>query len=259
MTPEPDLTIAALRATHDELVAVVNTLSDAQLSDPSGASEWTLAQVLSHLGSGAEISLGTLTAATDGVEKAPNEQVWERWDAMTPREQADGFVAADARLVKSVEVLDAEQRQSLRLDMGFLPEPVPMSTYAGMRLNEAAHHSWDVRVALDPEAAIDAGTATLLVEHFASDLGFLLGWTAKADAITESVVLTLGETGHALAIGDRVALVGSDGEPTAALVGTPDEVARLLSGRLTPAHTRERVEVTGNVSLEDLRKVFPGY
>jgi hypothetical protein len=36
-------------------------------------------------------------------------------------------------------------------------------------------------------------------------------------------------------------------------------VARLLTGRLTPPFTPEDVTVTGNVGLDDLRRVFPGY
>ena len=33
----------------------------------------------------------------------------------------------------------------------------------------------------------------------------------------------------------------------------------MLSGRLRPELTPEAVEVTGNVTLDDLRQVFPGY
>ena len=67
MTPTPDATVDALRATHDELAAVVRGLADDELLAPSGASEWPVAQVLSHLGSGAEIGLATLQAALTGA------------------------------------------------------------------------------------------------------------------------------------------------------------------------------------------------
>ena len=87
MTPTADATISALRSTHDELAAVVRGLTDEQLLAPSGASEWPVAQVLSHLGSGAEIGLATLRAAT-GEGEAPgdgfNQSVWDRWNAMSP-------------------------------------------------------------------------------------------------------------------------------------------------------------------------------
>ncbi len=32
-----------------------------------------------------------------------------------------------------------------------------------------------------------------------------------------------------------------------------------MAGRLSPEHTPAAVEVTGNVTLDDLRRVFPGY
>ena len=77
-----DATIAALRTNYDELATVVRTLSDAQLTLPSGASEWTVAQVVWHLGSGAEITLAGLRAAT-GEAPSPaadfNRSVWDRW------------------------------------------------------------------------------------------------------------------------------------------------------------------------------------
>jgi hypothetical protein len=56
-----------------------------------------------------------------------------------------------------------------------------------------------------------------------------------------------------------VALVPAGGEATATLVGPADAVARLLAGRLTPRWTPEGVSVSGNVDLDDLRRVFPGY
>ena len=34
---------------------------------------------------------------------------------------------------------------------------------------------------------------------------------------------------------------------------------RLIAGRLAPEHTPHGVTVDGAISLDDLRKVFPGY
>ena len=234
--------ITALRSIRDELVALVRDLSDEQVLAPSGSTEWPVAQVLSHLGSGAEISAATLRSAVDGAGRLPdgfNQGVWDRWDAMSPRQQADGFLVADAALLADVEALTAEQRETLQVDLGFLPAPVPFATYAGMRLSEAAAHSWDVRVAFDEDAAIDDETARLLVDQLAGQLGFLLGFTAKAGEVLQPAVVDLVGLDHDLSIGDAV--------------------ARLLTGRLTAAHTPASVVVSGNVSLEDLRRVFPGY
>ncbi len=263
MTPTADATISALRSTHDELAVVVRGLDDEQLLAPSGAAEWPVAQVLSHLGSGAEIGLATLRAATgdgEAVGDGFNQSVWDRWNAMPPREQAEAFVESDEALVAAYEALTPEQRSDLQVSLGFLPRPLPLASIAGMRLNEAAQHSWDARVALDDDAAIADDTAALVVEHYAAGLGFLLGFIGKADALSEPAHVTLGDLGLSLSVTDTVALVPTNGvEPTATFTGSPDAVARLLSGRLTQRHTPAGVSVTGNVDLDDLRRVFPGY
>lgn len=262
MTPTADPTIAALRATHDELADVVRRLDDDQLLARSGASDWSVAQVLSHLGSGAEIAGATLRAAVDGTAGPGdrfNESVWERWNALSPRKQADGFLVSDAELVGGFEALAPEQRAGLQVHLGFLPAPLPLATYAGMRLNEAAQHSWDVRVAYDDHAAIDDTTSRMLVGHLGNGLAFLVGFSGRADVVAEPALVGLGDLDLALSVTDAVALVPAGGDVTASFVGPADAVARLLSGRLTPRWTPDGVSVSGNIGLDDLRAVFPGY
>ena len=257
-----DRTILALRSTYDELAAVVAGLSDEELTGHSAASEWSLAQVLSHLGGGAEICLATLrsaVAATPGPGQDFSQDVWDRWNALTPRDQAAGFLAADAELITALEALSAEQSRTLRIKVGFMPAPVTLATYAGMRLNEAAQHSWDVRVALDPSAAIAGQTAALLAEHFATDLSFLLGFIGKADALAHPALINLHGSGLALDIADTVSVTTTAPQPTATFTGPLEAAVRLLTGRLRTRHTPEDVEVTGNITLDDLRRVFPGY
>jgi hypothetical protein len=58
--------------------------------------------------------------------------------------------------------------------------------------------------------------------------------------------------------GVRVVRGGSE-DQTATFSGPLAAAIRLLSGRLKPEHTPADVEVNGNVTLDDLRKVFPGY
>ena len=141
MTAAADRNVLAFRSTHDEVATVVIRLSNEELSGPSGASEWSIAQVLAHLGSGAEIALATVRAAVDampGPSPDFNQHVWDRWNAMTPREQAAGFLSFDEQLVTALEVLPTAQRQALRIELAFLPTPLPLAAFAGMRLNEAS-------------------------------------------------------------------------------------------------------------------------
>ena len=262
MTTLADRTIAALRTTHDGLAALVPGLTDEQLTGPSGAAEWTVAQVLSHLGSGAEIGHATLASAL-GTGPAPgpgfNESVWDRWNARSPREQAAEFLDHDARFVAAFEALTAEQRATVQVDLGFLPAPLSLASFAGMRLNEAALHFWDVGVALDPAATVPADVAAVLAEHLAGDLGFLVGFIGKADARAEPAVVDIDGSGYGIVVADRVAVVAGPTDPTATFTGPLEAAVRLVGGRLRPATTPDSVTVTGGVSLDDLRRVFPGY
>jgi uncharacterized protein (TIGR03083 family) len=254
-----DRSIAALRAHHDTLAAMANGLSDSQLGGPSGATDWTIAQVLSHLGSQAEISLAPLAAAADGtaVDAPDNQTVWDRWDASAPRAQADGFVEHDARYLAVLEGLSPEQRGALRVELGFLPEPVPLAVAVGMRLNEVALHGWDAFVGADPEAEVDEAAATALLDLFADGLGFLLGFVAKPERLEEPATVAIGN--HSLVITDAAGVRTGTAGATATFTGPTGAALRLIGGRLRPEHTPAGVDLTGNVSLDDLRSVFPGF
>jgi uncharacterized protein (TIGR03083 family) len=250
VTSAADGTISALRATHDELAAAVSALSDEQLTARSGASEWTVAQVLSHLGSGAEIAL---------ANQDFNQGVWDRWNALRPTDQAADFLAHDEELIVALDSLPGGERQTLQITLGFLPAPLPLAAYAGMRLNEAAQHSWDVRVSLDGGATISAETSAVLAEHFATDMGFLLQFTGKADALAHPAVIKIQSAGYSLVIADAVSLTTAAPAATSTFIGPLETVIRLLAGRLTTRYTPADVTVVGDLTLDDLRRVFPGY
>ncbi|MCW2586519.1 MAG: hypothetical protein JWN55_2035 [Frankiales bacterium] len=263
MSTLADRTIAALRTNHDVLRVRVTGLSDEQLALPSGAADWEVAQVLSHLGSGAEIALAGLRAAQAGAaapEQDFNQRVWDRWNALSPREQAEGFLAHDAELVAALEALDAGQREDLTVALGFLPDPLPLAAIAGMRLNEAALHSWDVRVAFDPSATVAADAAEVLVEQLSGGLAFLLGFFAKPDTLGgRQAALAVDGTDLGLLVEDPVRLGATPPAPTGTLTAPVEALVRLIGGRLTPERTPASVAVTGDVSLDDLRRVFPGF
>jgi len=258
MSEPVDRIITALRTNHDTLVALLPNLADDQLTGPSGATEWTIAQVLSHLGSGAEIFYRPFArAAGVPVTEEDNQAVWARWDAASPVDQAAGFVEHDGRFLELLESLTPEQRSTLTVDLGFLPEPVPLVVGLGMRLNEVAAHAWDVRVGLDPSAGIEPTSAELLVELLAGPLGFLLGFSAKADQLAEPARVAI--PGGGIVVTDQVAITTRLADPTATFEGEQEAAVRMITGRLRPEVTPEGVGVTGNVTLDDLRKVFPGY
>lgn len=264
MSNSADTVIAALRSGHDELAGVVRGYGEKELTGPSGAADWDVSQVLSHLGSGAEIHLAALDLSLEGRPNAGsdfNQAVWARWDAMAPADRAEGFLAANDKLLERYESLDADTRAGLRVDMGFLPAPVDVATAAGFRLSEYAYHSWDVRAGADPAAAV-APEAVPVLSRITPGM---LGWIAKTDRLDgRTAALRIETTGPDAAYGllvtpDKIALTDPPAEPDGVLRLPAEAWLRLLVGRLSPAYTPDSVETSGAADLALLREVFRGF
>lgn len=261
---DADAMIAALRAGHDRLAEQVATMTEADLAAPSGSSDWDVAQVLSHLGSGAEIGLRPVRSALGEGQPLSREEmlaIWDRWNAMTHAEQAAGFLRSNAELTAAYEALDATARDSLRIDLGFLPAPVDVATAASMRLSELTLHAWDVAVAFDPSATLPDDAATALLPR----PGMLIGWLAKAEPLEGrdvdiALVTTSPPSEWTLHLGEQSSLVpGTPAQADATLSLPTESWLRLVAGRLAPEHTPTDVTVTGAVDLPLLREVFAGF
>ncbi|MEU4241826.1 maleylpyruvate isomerase family mycothiol-dependent enzyme [Actinoplanes sp. NPDC026619] len=261
MTTLAGRTIAALRSEHDTLASTVPTLTAEQLTGPSGASEWTIADTLSHVGSGAEITLAGFRSATGDAE-APgdgfNQGVWDRWNAASPQEQASGSVESDEKLVSALESVPEDQHDVLKVK-SFMPDPLPYASYAALRLSEVANHSWDVRAGIDPKAAVADESAQLLAENLTGGIGFLLGFVGKPAEAGVDAVVEISGTPYRIVLADKALLTTEPVPATATFNGPLEAAIRLIYGRLRPEHTPADVEVTGNVTLDQLRTVFPGF
>jgi len=100
--------LGALGASAERLQGLVAGLSDADLVAQAYPAKWTVADVLSHIGSSAvihhrHIDDGLAGRATPG-DFAPS--VWEEWNAKAPRAKADGALAADRHYLERIESLD---------------------------------------------------------------------------------------------------------------------------------------------------------
>ncbi|GAB1639877.1 maleylpyruvate isomerase N-terminal domain-containing protein [Krasilnikovia sp. MM14-A1259] len=262
MTTLAGRTITALRHEHDALAGTVPALSAAQLTGASGAAKWTIADVLSHLGSGAEITHAALKAGLGEAEPPAqdfNQGVWDRWNALSPSDQAAGCLRSDNALVTALEAVPEGRHDDLEVSVGFLPDPLPLAAFAALRLSEVAQHSWDARVGIDPAAALSAESAGLLAEHLSGSLGFLLGFIGKAEAAPEHAVVDITGTPYRIALDDGARLTTENLPTTATFAGPLESALRLIYGRLGPEHTPAGLAVTGNISLDQLRAVFPGF
>jgi uncharacterized protein (TIGR03083 family) len=255
--------IKALRSGYDDLAARVRTLSADDLARRSGAAEWDISQVLSHLGSGAEISLASLNDALDGTATRGgefNQGVWARWNAMSRAERADRFLDASETLLRRYEGLDEGTREGLRIDLGFLPAPVDLATASGLRLSEFTYHTWDVKVAFDPGASLASEATPLLFDQAAMFVGFFGKAAELGRSVTIGVKTTSPERSFGLDVGETVAVVDAPAAPDAVLIAPGEWWLRLIAGRHAAEYTPAGVRVTGDaITLDDLRRLFPGY
>ena len=252
--------LAAAVSSRERLTRLVGQLGPDEVAGPSFCTDWSIAQVLSHLGSGAQIFSLFLRAGLDGG-RAPGmpefEPIWERWNAMSPAAQSAEGLVADRLFVDQLLTLDDQQRQSWQLDM--FGEVRDLTGLLRLRLGEHAVHSWDVAVIRDPTATVAPDAAALLIDT----LDQLVARTGRApeDPVRVSVA-TDGPERRFLLVSDDDGvqlrpvddLLGDDGTPTLELPA--EALIRLVYGRLDPDHTPAGSRDQGALDL--LRRTFPG-
>jgi uncharacterized protein (TIGR03083 family) len=256
---DPAPFIEALRHSHDSLRALAAPLTDGQLEQRSYCSDWSIAQVFSHLGSQAEGFGLWLEAGLTGQDPPGQEvfpPIWDAWNARRPRAQMADSLQVNEALVQRFESLDAGQRERFHLNLFGMD--LDTAGLARMRLSEHAIHSWDIAVALDPAARVAPEAVGLIV----GTLGPLAARSGKPDGskLRLSVVTSSPERRFVLESGETVTLAPSAAGEDAELpeLRLPAEaLVRLVYGRLDPGHTPP-VETRG-VDLGELRQMFPGF
>src|ERR1700733_15946356 len=109
-----------LRASHRRLEDATRPLGDDEIAGPSYCSDWSTAQVLSHIGSGAEVFGLILTAGLAGVAAPGREEfskIWDVWNAMSPTEQARNSLIADEAFLDRVAALPASELDAMRMTL----------------------------------------------------------------------------------------------------------------------------------------------
>jgi uncharacterized protein (TIGR03083 family) len=257
METSPGPWIEALRHSHDRLQAVTSPLDADQLLRQSYDTEWSIAQVLSHIGSQSEIFGLFLDAGLSGQDPPGPEAfgpIWESWNGKSPQDQAADALRADEALIARLESLDDDERKRFRLSVFGMD--LDTAGFARMRLGEHAVHTWDVAVSLDPGATLAPDAVGLLVDT----LGQLVARAGKPGGAQRRLhVSTSSPVRHfTLETGEKVTLTPSEyteGLPELALPA--EALIRLVYGRLDAAHTPP-VE-TRRADLDGLRQVFPGF
>jgi uncharacterized protein (TIGR03083 family) len=250
-----DTKLQALRSSVARLHAMAGDLDDTQLVAPAYPTDWTIADVLSHIGSGAVIMQRRLE---DGLLGQPTPEnfapgVWDTWNAKSPRSKADDALVTDRGLLDRIESLTGPERSGFRFAMG--PVNLDFDGFVGLRLNEHAFHTWDIEVVLDHAAVVPAEASTQVVDN----LELIAGFTARPTGSDRTVTVRTIEPRRDFTITftpDQVTFATGDSRHEPDLVLPAEAFARLIYGRLDPEHTPS---VTGDIhTVDELRRAFPG-
>jgi uncharacterized protein (TIGR03083 family) len=251
--PDP---LSALRTSVDRLANLVRPLDDVAVTGRAYPSQWTIADVLSHLGSGAVIAQRRVDDALSGSPTPEdfNAGVWDEWNAKSPRIKVDDGLLADGAFVARLEAVAPGERARFRTSMG--PFEFDWDAFVGMRLNEHLLHEWDVTVSADPAATLAADGAALVVDN----LELIGRFTAKPNGDPRAITVRTTDPDRSFAV------TIEPGTVTLASAATADQpdlsmpaesFVRLVYGRLDPGHTPP--SVAGELAaLDQLRAVFPG-
>ncbi len=250
-----DPRVEALHSSVSRLHHLAAPMSEDQLTLPAYPSEWSIADVLSHIGSGAAIMHRRLDDTLAGRDTpddfAPG--VWDTWNAKTGIAKRDDALHADAALLARIQDVTPAQSKAFSMAMG--PMTLTFDEFAGMRLNEHALHTWDIEVSLDPAATLPPQIAAQVIDN----LDLIARYTAKPTGDTTVITVTTTDptrgftvdlTPEAVTLSPRVPATTADVEITA------EAFARLIYGRLDPEHTPPPDH--HGPALDMLRNVFPG-
>jgi len=252
--PDP---LEALTTSVRRLHGIAAPLSPAQLDQPAYPSEWSVAQTLSHIGSGAVIMRSRIDDLLAGVETddgfAPS--VWDEWNAKTPEAMRTDALAADAALLERLASLTDEERAGFRFQLG--PMDLDFDGLVRLRLGEHAVHTWDVEVTFDPSAPVAPPSVDIVVDN----LTMLVGFTGKPiDSARDVRVRTTAP--------DRDVTLAFTTEGVSLESGTSGDVdlelpaeafIRLIYGRLDADHTPSSVATAERALIDQLRGAFPGF
>jgi uncharacterized protein (TIGR03083 family) len=251
--------LVALRISVTRLNAIIEGFDADQLRLSAYPKEWTVADVLSHLGSSAVIMQARLDAGLTGDDLADDfaQGVWDEWNAKTPDAQVADALAADRALLERIESLDDAERA--RVHLAFGPITLDLAGGVGARLNEHALHTWDVEVVLDPNATVPVDAASCVVDN----LGMIVQFAGKPTGTQRDIAVHTTDPARdfTLSLGAEAVTLTPSAAPiipnrvSADLELPAEALVRLVYGRLDPAHTPP---VRGDIDLDELRRAFPG-
>jgi uncharacterized protein (TIGR03083 family) len=251
--------IETLRASHTRLAAFVAQLTPADLRRQSYDDDWSVAQVLSHLGSQAEIFGAFLEAGLAGRTPPGNESfppVWEAWNARDPDQQARDAISSTTAFIERMRGLDDD---TLAQPITLFGMAMTIGEIARLRLGEHALHSWDIMVSFDDTAIVPDDSTALLIDVVPALVARVGKPVPDQGPFAIRVRTTRPTRDYVLAVDERVTLRPFEGQAVDGILELPAEaLIRLAYGRLDAAHTPAHSWSAGELTLDDVRAILTG-
>jgi uncharacterized protein (TIGR03083 family) len=256
--------IATLRESHERLAGLTQPMTPEQVRGQSYCRDWTNAQLLSHLGSGAEIGLLTLPGALGESEPVGREAfgpVWDKWNAKSPDQQAADALVSDEKQIQTLEALTDEQLAAIDMDF-FGMMRLDAVGIVRMRLGEHVLHTWDLAVMQDPAATVQADAVELLIDNVPQFLAPRAG-KPLPEPFAARITTTNPARDYLLTSGETVTMESWPGDSGGDadiphVTMSAEALLRLAYGRLDSEHTPSSVSGDAG-TLDKLRAIFPGF
>jgi uncharacterized protein (TIGR03083 family) len=229
--------------------------------EQSYCTDWLVYQVVSHIGSGARIGgmrVRSWLGVGEPVGRETMQQIWAHFDALAPaqmfaafREAADEYLAAESATTDDAGLQEVE---------GFAGKR-PLWAYQLSRVWELACHSWDVYVARDRGARLDADAVALLAANL-QYVSLPLDRERAAALTTRPIAFELADSGIRYVLDPsaerpRLATVNG-GDAPLVVTGPDEEVVRFISGRGFLPGSRMSLELKRG-SAQDLANLRRGF
>jgi uncharacterized protein (TIGR03083 family) len=243
-----------LETSVDHLRTITEPMEESQYVASAYPSEWTVADVMGHIGSAAIIAKRWIDDSLDGRETPSqfNQSVWDVWNAKTPHAKVTDAIDADKALVARFLEMTPEERERYTLNLG--PMTFDFDRAVRLRLGEHTVHTWDIEVAFNPQATLQSESVPFMIDG----LQLLMRYGAKPTGHEHTLHVRTTDPRREFALSqsaDGVTLEPVEGVDEFDLELPAEAFLRLAYGRLDAEHTPAGVDPT---HLDELRRVFPG-
>jgi uncharacterized protein (TIGR03083 family) len=252
--------LAVLATSHQRLRSILADLGEQAASAQSYDDDWTIGDVASHLGSGAQIFGLFLDAGlrgTDAPGSAEFQPIWAEWNAKSPSEQVRDAIDADSAFMSQLVALSEVERATWRLEM--FGRSQDLTGVLRMRLAEHTLHTWDIEVVGDPGATLLADAVPIvlsgtpdLVQRVAKPVQSPIDVEIRTTDPQRTALLSVGTEGATMTLDQ------TDSRAPATVIMPAEAFVRLVYGRLDPGHTPAEVSAVG-IELDLLRTALPGF